>query len=100
VLWGHDQVHLSFRLGIAKIRLDISGLILFPIIIILLPCHLLKVCWSGYRDKILLPFVEFLQSLLRQLSLLVHAVNFDTMTTACHMQTPVPGAPDFIWLGI
>ena len=85
----------SFRIAPAIIGLDISGLILLPKFIIILPRHLRKVGRPGNRNKAFFPSLELTQSLLGQLPLLVHTVDFDAMTAARDVQTPIPGAPNF-----
>lgn len=39
--------------------------------------------------------IKQLQSLPRRLSTRIHAVNLDVVTTARHMETPVPAVSDF-----
>src|SRR5690349_6868051 len=80
---------------IVNIGLDISGLSLLEKFIIFLPRHLRKVGRHGNGNEVFFPSPELIQSLFGLLPLLVHAVDFDAMTAARDVQTPIPGAPDF-----
>jgi len=65
----------------------------FPKLIILFPALCRKLLWpSEWRQRrSRTELLELVQTLSRQSSTLVHAVDADSMRRACYVEAPVPG---------